>query len=189
MIRAIIFDCFGVLVIGKLQPFLYTYLRHDPKLMEQARVLDDKACAGGITHHEFINQLSKLAGISTKEAQAFFDQHPPNLGLIELIQTDLKQSYKIGILSNASENLLDELLSVEQLRLFDSVVLSCEVGLVKPDPRIYRLAATRLGVEPEQCIFIDDLSAYVRGANSAGMSAILYSDLDTLKKDLKSILQ
>lgn len=188
MIKAVIFDCFGVLVAGKLQPFIHAYLRHDPELLQQAHVLDDKACVGEITHFEFINELSKLAGISTKEVHAFFDQHPPNLELIELIQTELKRSFKIGMLSNASKNLLDELFSPDQIKLFDDIVLSCEVGLVKPDQKIFGLAAMRLGVETDECIFIDDLEHYCDGAERAGMRAILYRDFETFKNDLGLML-
>jgi epoxide hydrolase-like predicted phosphatase len=60
--------------------------------------------------------------------------------------------------------------------LFDAVVISGEVGLRKPEPAIYRLAAERLGVAPEGCVFVDDLAPNVRGAAAVGMVGVHYVD-------------
>jgi epoxide hydrolase-like predicted phosphatase len=56
--------------------------------------------------------------------------------------------------------------------LFDTVVISAEVGLHKPQPEIYTLAAERLGVEPQACVFVDDLKENCEGAEAVGMTAI-----------------
>lgn len=55
---------------------------------------------------------------------------------------------------------------------FDDVVISAEVGMRKPDPAIFRLAATRLGVDVAACVFVDDLDLNVEAARSVGMTAI-----------------
>ena len=51
-------------------------------------------------------------------------------------------------------------------------MFSCSVGVAKPDPRIYRIAAERLGVEPGECLFVDDQPPFVEGARAAGMDAV-----------------
>jgi epoxide hydrolase-like predicted phosphatase len=56
--------------------------------------------------------------------------------------------------------------------LFDTAVISAEVHRHKPQPEIYRLAAERLGVAPEECIFVDDLRENCEGAEAVGMTAI-----------------
>jgi epoxide hydrolase-like predicted phosphatase len=56
--------------------------------------------------------------------------------------------------------------------LFDTVVDSCEVGLRKPNPAIYRLACERLGVAPERAVLLDDIESNLRGAEAAGLRAI-----------------
>jgi epoxide hydrolase-like predicted phosphatase len=67
----------------------------------------------------------------------------------------------------------------EEIRdLFDVVVISAEVGLHKPQPEIYRLAAEQLGVEPEDCVFVDDLRENCAGAEAVGMASILHRDSD-----------
>ena len=56
--------------------------------------------------------------------------------------------------------------------LFDDVVVSAEVGLAKPDPEVFRLAARRLGVPPEACVFVDDWEVNVAAAREVGMAAV-----------------
>lgn len=58
--------------------------------------------------------------------------------------------------------------------IFDAVVLSGEVGMRKPEPEIYRLAADRIGRDPADCVFVDDMRVNVVGAEAVGMTAILH---------------
>lgn len=72
--------------------------------------------------------------------------------------------------------------------LADLVVLSGEVGLRKPDPAIYLLAAQRLGVAPQRCLVVDDLSRNVRGAVAAGMTGVLHETLEQTVSELEALL-
>jgi putative hydrolase of the HAD superfamily len=72
--------------------------------------------------------------------------------------------------------------------LFDAVVISGEVGLRKPDPAIYALAAERLGLPPEEIVFVDDLAANVRGAVAAGMVGVRHVDAATSVEELEILL-
>jgi len=56
--------------------------------------------------------------------------------------------------------------------LFDTTVISAEVYMHKPEPEIYGLAAERLNVSPEECIFVDDLRENCEGAEAVGMTAV-----------------
>lgn len=70
-------------------------------------------------------------------------------------------------------------------RFVDEVVLSGDVGLAKPDPRIYRYAARLLGLEPGQCVFVDDLAVNIRGAVAAGMVGVHHVDVDITVAELR----
>lgn len=100
-----------------------------------------------------------------------------------------KKDYKIGLLSNANNGVIERKIPAELRELFDVIVVSAEVGLMKPDPAIYELITQRLGVKPKEAIFIDDHPDYILGAQQAGMQALLYGDLDSLKKDLRPIIK
>lgn len=69
--------------------------------------------------------------------------------------------------------------------LFDAVVISGEVGLRKPDPAIYALAADRLALPPGQIVFVDDLAPNVRGAVAAGMVGVRHADVETTVGELE----
>jgi putative hydrolase of the HAD superfamily len=71
--------------------------------------------------------------------------------------------------------------------LFDAVVISGEVGIRKPEPEIYALAARRLGVEPGQCVFVDDLPPNVRGAEAAGMVGVHHVDPERTVVELEAL--
>ena len=60
--------------------------------------------------------------------------------------------------------------------LFDAVVISAEVGMRKPEERIFRHAAGLLGLNPAQCVFIDDIEADVEAAEALGMTGVLHTD-------------
>lgn len=81
---------------------------------------------------------------------------------------------RLGLLSNAPRGTGATLEARGVIPLFDDAVVSGDVGLAKPDPAIYRLAATRLDVEPSACFFIDDMARNIDGARQAGMVGHLY---------------
>ena len=70
----------------------------------------------------------------------------------------------------------------------DEVVISCDVGLRKPDPAIYRLACRRLGVEPAQALFLDDAAAMAEGARAAGLTAIHVTDHEVAAAEARRLL-
>jgi epoxide hydrolase-like predicted phosphatase len=187
-VKAIIFDCFGVLVEASLEPFCRKYFGNDANKIAQVKFLDTQANSGLMTYMAFVAELARLANISVDEAQQFLDSNPANEELLTYIRDILKPHYKIGVLSNASDNWLAELFTPGQLKLFDDVVLSFEHGLIKPDPAIFRLAAQRLGVQLAECIFIDDIPRYCNGAARAGMQSICYESVPQLKAALANLV-
>ena len=77
--------------------------------------------------------------------------------------------------------------TAELAELFDVLVLSHEVGLRKPDPEFYALAAERLGVPAGACVVVDDLITNVIGAQEAGMRAVLHQDDATTIAELEEL--
>jgi epoxide hydrolase-like predicted phosphatase len=91
---------------------------------------------------------------------------------IDLIRR-LRPAYKTGVLSNADSTLRYRLRETRGIfDLFDDVVCSADVGMAKPDPRIYELSASRLGLDPDECVFVDDLESNVEAARAAGMHGV-----------------
>ena len=91
---------------------------------------------------------------------------------VELVRA-LRPPYRLAVLSNADITLEDRIRNGYGIYdLFDAVICSADVGLAKPDAAAYRLAAERLGLKAEECVFIDDTRPNVAGAREVGMAAI-----------------
>ncbi len=169
MIKAIIFDCYGVL-LG--QGFWHTYaaaggdVRNDEGFIhEQLHSMN----TGEQTSLEFDEHIAKHLNITLEQWQVTKRrQELPNAQLLHYIEDSLKLRYKIGMISNASAGSVERKLTEQQLNLFDIKVISAEVGLLKPDPEIYNLAAEKLGVVCNECVFIDDYPGYVEAAQALG---------------------
>ena len=91
---------------------------------------------------------------------------------IEVIK-GLKPQYKVSILSNADLNLEDRIKETMNIHhLFDDIISSAVVGVSKPKPEIYHLAAERLDLPVDECLFFDDLDRNVDAAREVGMQAV-----------------
>jgi len=86
----------------------------------------------------------------------------------------LRSRYKVSVLSNADASLRSRLERDGIQGLFDDVVVSAEVGMAKPEPAIFRLAAERLGVLPGECVFVDDWDDNVVAARGVGMRGVVH---------------
>jgi epoxide hydrolase-like predicted phosphatase len=106
---------------------------------------------------------------------------------LSYIRAKLKPQFKIGIISNAGADHVDDLLG-SHVELFDDIVLSYKAGVIKPDPKIYQMSAANLAVKESECVFIDDILTYCQGAEAAGMKAIWYRDFRQMKSELEKIL-
>lgn len=188
MIKAVIFDCFGVLVGDGWLPFKRKYFGNDPDLLDQATNLNRQVDAGLMSYEDFIKSVAELSGQPYFEVKREIERNPPQEEVFEYMATKLKPNYKIGMLSNAGANFLSTLFTPEHLELFDAVALSYETGIIKPDERAYQIIADRLAVEPEECVFIDDQERFVTAARDFGMQAVHYRDYVQAIADLEYIL-
>ncbi len=120
----------------------------------------------------------------------FWSSEMPDGSLLEYLKS-LKPRYRLGILSNAwsdSEHEIRERLP-GLLDFFDDVIFSAKVGLAKPDRRIYQLAVERLGVRPDEAVFIDDIEKNVHGAREAGLYAIHAHCGEEVIAELRQLLE
>ena len=187
MIKAIIFDCFGVLTSDGWLPFAEKYFGHDRTLKDQARDLNKQVDSGLISYDSFVEQVALMAAVDLSEAYRAIDNNVPNDELFGYIE-HLKKHYKIGLLSNAGANWLNELFAPEQVALFDAVALSFEMGVTKPHESAYEVICKRLGISPKEAVFVDDIERYVTGARDIGMKGIWYKDVAQLRRELDALL-
>jgi putative hydrolase of the HAD superfamily len=95
----------------------------------------------------------------------------PREGAVEVLEALRLRGYRLGLISVCSEEVPILWEATAMAPLIDEAVFSCAVGVTKPSRRIYEIAAERLGVEPAECLFIDDQPGFVEGAVEVGMDA------------------
>ena len=186
MIKAIIFDCFGVLTTDHWKEFC---AKLPPgKIVEQAKAFNHDYDAGQLSSDEFVERIYKLTGRRVEQIETKTEISDKNYKLLQYITT-LKPQYKIGLLSNIASNWVrDTFLTPKEQKLFDDMTLSFEVGMTKPDHRIYRLACERLNVRPKETILIDDINHYCQAAKEVGLKTVVYEDFIKMKQELEKLL-
>jgi putative hydrolase of the HAD superfamily len=132
---------------------------------------------GLLTTDEFYREAVRQTALDVSResfARAYNGIFTPIPSTIELIRR-LKPLYKLGLLSNTSEWHFEYgIRPVEIFPLFDTVTLSYEVKALKPDEKIYRDALFKLGMDPAECVYIDDIDENATAAGRLGMHAIHY---------------
>ena len=187
-IKAVLFDCFGVLV-GMGFDDVYRRAGGDPSKDRQF-VHDILAAAnsGMITTEEMSRRVTDKLAISLESWDKVMDEaEQPNKPLLEYVQS-LKPKHKIAIISNANHGVLESRLSKAQLDLFDAVVVSAEVGFLKPDKQIFEYAAKMLDVELNECVFTDDSEGFCEAACQLGIASVVYKDFMQCKTDIGKLL-
>lgn len=186
-IKAIIFDCFGVLVVSGPDS-----LKHDfPHLSQELHDLSLRSDYGYISRLEYDNLLSELTKVPLDEIEArYWQKNVRSEPVFEWVRSvKHADTYKTGLLSNIGKEWLDDFLpEAERSELFDGEVLSGVVGIVKPDERIFEIMAEKLGVETYECVMIDDLLENVEAAKRAGMATVLFGTVTQAQDDLLKVL-
>jgi HAD superfamily hydrolase (TIGR01509 family) len=186
-IKAIIFDCFGVLIKSG-----HNLLRQDfPELKSFVDELQAKSDLGVLTRQEFNQSISDRTSLSAVEIdERYWGTNKYDYQVVELAE-NLKSTgdYRIGLLSNISRDWMpDILLFFDEKKLFDEILLSGDVNVVKPNPQIFEMMASKLNLAPEECVMIDDVASNVNGARTAGMHGIVFFSASQTKEDLNSLL-
>lgn len=187
MIQAIIFDCFGVLLTENWLAFKQEKFGNDPVKLAKVTELNHMVDAHLMSEKDYSAEISAMAGVDPDETQRMMRDVVSNKPLIEVVY-ELKKQYKIGVLSNISSDWFKDMFRPEELALFDAFTLSYQVGVAKPDPRIYQIAAEQLGVSCENCLFIDDIEQNVTAAKEQGMQGIVYTNMHNLTQEITVFL-
>ena len=150
------------------------------------RLVAELEC-GRITEPAFEPAFAAILGVRPDGLiERMFSHTRPAPEIAAVVLAARRTGIRTGLLSNSwGEGRYERDRFAE---LFDAVVISGEVGLRKPQPAIYTLAASSLGVEPEACVFVDDLYHNLEPARELGMATVLHSDAEQTTAELEELL-
>jgi putative hydrolase of the HAD superfamily len=198
MIKAIIFD-FGR-VISAQKP-MSLFKKYENSLGLHPNTLNSimfgsrawrEALLGRKTVEEFWHEIGPELGLNTPDEidtfrRRYHADEAVNHGVLDLIHK-LHGRYTLAVLSNSPPGLGRWLKDWDMLELFDVVFCSGDEGVVKPDRIAFEKTLERLGVKPEQAVFIDDTEEHVLAARSLGLHGILFTSAEALENDLRNLL-
>lgn len=196
MIKAIIFDLGGVLFTdgtGKFAKYLEDTYGVEPSVTRAFLVGDtgDKYYKGLVSVGDFWESFKTSLSVdedSKSLALKWVDSYDLNQGTLDLIEL-LSKVYDVYYLS---DNVKDRVKATEDkynfLRHFKDGIFSCDVGMRKPQPKIYDLALEMTKTKPEETIFIDDKESSLAPARDMGLHTVLFTNPDEVENKLADII-
>jgi len=203
MIKAAIFD-FGSVLVGDEWKVIFKEIAQrlkisEEKVQEIRGPLLKKWNIGEINEEKFWKEFEKQAGIKinrkfTKDLWfRTYRDHTRNINESWEILAELKaRKIRLALITNTIPPHVQahkETGRIKRLKDlgFEVFVLSCEVGVRKPDPRIYKIALEKLNLPAEACVFIDDILDNIEAAKKLGMQVIHFQTPEKLKEELTKI--
>jgi epoxide hydrolase-like predicted phosphatase len=143
---------------------------------------------GELTVGDFSERFGPLLGVRETNGmvERLFAGVRADDRMVEAVRRVRASGKPTGLISNSWGGASYDRVAIDDL--FDAVVISGEVGLNKPGPAIFRLGAERVGVAPEECVFVDDLRENCEGAEAVGMTAILHRGAEGTVPELERLL-
>jgi epoxide hydrolase-like predicted phosphatase len=196
-IKAVFFDLGGVIVRTEFQaPRQQLAERLGMEYEDLNRVVFDsdsglRASVGEISSEDHwatvVKRLKRPASELVTIRDEFFAGDIVDRTLVDYIRS-LRGPYKTGLISNAWGDLRDFIVREKFEDAFDEMIISAEVGAMKPEPKIFQVALEKLGVSPNEAVFVDDFLINVEGCEKVGMTGVHFKDPDSALKLLKKLL-
>jgi putative hydrolase of the HAD superfamily len=205
-IKGVIFDVGGVLAIGKrllkirgayhhkgLHEFMAK--KFNVSLDQYFDSIDTpyaRSIIKEITKKQFLNKVSKNFNTTSKKLEKFYKEaikrnFKQNKELYNIAFKLKKQGYKIAILSDQWHISKEVLMPEKYTKKFNAVIVSCDVGIRKPNPKIYKLVLKKLKLPAKNTVFIDNQKWNIKPAKKLGMNTILFKNNKQTLKELKKL--
>lgn len=192
--QAIVFDFGGVMTNepdrDAVVRFLCTSFHLSTEDFERVNQEKRRAIKSGKTDAEFWLQYAKDKNINLsndwpKKFNAVMkDAVGVNPNMYALVDQLKEKGIPVALLSNIDDRLARLIRDVGLYEPFDPCLLSCEIGLEKPDPKVYEILLQRMGLPAQEIVFIDDKPENIETAKKLDFDAILFTSQEKLQKEL-----
>jgi len=196
-IKAVFFDLGGVIVRTEFQTprqQLADRLGMDYDDLNKLVFDSDtsnRASVGEISSEEhwafILKRLKRPASELAAIRAEFFAGDIVDRTLLDYLRS-LRGKYKIGLISNAWGDLRDFIVREKFEDAFDKLIISAEVGAMKPEAKIFQIALEQFGVSPNEAVFVDDFHVNIEGCEKVGIRGVHFKDPETALQQLKKLL-
>jgi epoxide hydrolase-like predicted phosphatase len=197
-LKAVIFDFGGVLVRTRSQHLRSAWEQRLGLRPGEAAELVFGGERGFAAQHGHVTEdahwqwLGEHLGLGAEDLASlrtdFFAEDILDPGLLAYVDRLRAAGLHLGLLSSAAGNARRAFgETYDVLSHFDSVTISSEEGIMKPDPRIFAIALARARAQPQEAVFVDDFLANVEGARRAGMLAIYFRTAEQATAELAAL--
>jgi epoxide hydrolase-like predicted phosphatase len=152
----------------------------------------DRSIVGQATEADVWRYVAITYGLNDEQLselrQDFWSSWRLDAELVDFLG-DLRPRYKTAILSNAwpgAREVFTQMLRLDEV--VDAMIISAEEGVAKPDARIYQIAVDRIGVQPEEAVFVDDKEENVQVAQEYGIWSIQFKSTQQAIVDVQRYL-
>lgn len=191
MQKAVIFDNFGVLYLEAGEKFLQKY-KQDLEINRQIINLNKQADYGFLSQEEWEVGLSKIIKVDLNIIKQYSGSQnmKKNEKLFEYLLVLRSRGVKTAILSNSNSNMMSAFFSNQDLKdYFDLSVFSSDIGILKPDQRIFEYVSDHLLTDVRNCFFTDDNKVNCQAAESIGMRSIKYENNSQIIHKIEEFLR
>ena len=109
---------------------------------------------------------------------------------VALLKELQQRGHRVFCLSNICRELYDHVTEQNPFfGLFEDAIVSADIKLAKPDPRIFEYMLTRFNIRPEETLFIDDMPANIESANQLGIQGIRFTEIDDCRRAISNIIE
>ena len=196
-IRAVFFDLGGVILRTEYQaPRQQLAERLGLEYDDLDRIVFNsetgiQAATGAITSRQHWEAVMKRLKRPLEELESirgeFFAGDIIDRDIVNFLRS-LRNTHKTGLISNNWSDLREYLVREKIIDAFDHIIISAEVGVAKPEPRIFRIALEQAGVKPEEAVLVDDFYVNIEGCKKVGMKGIHFKDAQSAMQQLKELL-
>ena len=190
MYKAIIFDFFGVFCPDITMNWFQKTVPDYKEKLSDFQAICTRSDYGTLSKSEFYKEVAGLANVAVDEmVQGVEAEVVINIPLVRYVQELKQRGYKTACLSNGTHEWTLAVINDHGLgTLFDEIILSGDLGIVKPNHEIYFHTLDKLDVAASETLFVDDRKISVDAAEECDIHSLLFETTDTFTSDLETLL-
>ncbi len=188
MYKAILFDFYGVFCADVSHEWFKDNAINYGEQINDFRDLCTRSDYGQVSAEQFCQELTKMTGSKVQVTLSDIGKYEAFNNSVATLARKLKTNYRIACLSNCTDDWIQNVMKKNNISdLFDEIIISGNIGMVKPYPEFYEYALNKLQIKPSEAVFTDDRQVNIEGSKDCGIESILFTGTNDLQEKLREL--